>query len=156
MEEITNNSSPSPDSFDYEMCKANNGKRFANYLLDIVMYYIISFIAGFILGFVLVITDKRELLESKLFLYGIAFIVVFGYYIFFEYVFGRTVGKFATGTKVITTSGDRPSFGVIVLRTLCRCIPLEPFSFLFSDGWHDSITNTLVVDIHKLKTLQNQ
>jgi uncharacterized RDD family membrane protein YckC len=156
MEEITNNNALTPDAFDYEMCKAGNGKRFANYLLDVVIYYILSFIAGFILGFVLVLTDNRDLVHSKPLLYGVAFIIIFGYYIFFEYAFGRTVGKFATGTKVITTSGERPSLGNVALRTLCRCIPFEPFSFLFGDGWHDSFTNTLVVDIEKIKLLQNQ
>jgi hypothetical protein len=41
----------------------------------------------------------------------------------------------------------RPPFGTMVLRSLCRLIPFEPFSFLGSDarGWHDSITKTRVV-----------
>jgi len=38
---------------------------------------------------------------------------------------------------------------MIVIRSLCRFIPLEAFSFLFNDGsgWHDTISSTKVINI---------
>jgi uncharacterized RDD family membrane protein YckC len=42
---------------------------------------------------------------------------------------GKTVGKYVTGTQVLTEDGEQPSVGTIFIRTLCRIIPFEPFSF---------------------------
>ena len=49
--------------------------------------------------------------------------------------------------------GSKPIFQDIFLRSLCRFIPFEVFSFLGSEGrgWHDSMSNTYVVDIAKFE-----
>jgi uncharacterized RDD family membrane protein YckC len=72
-----------------------------------------------------------------------------GYYLVMEAAFGRTIGKLATGTRVVTVEGGAASFGQILGRTLCRLIPFEAFSFLTENavGWHDSIPKTRVVKI---------
>lgn len=69
------------------------------------------------------------------------------YYFVMELVFGRTVGKIVTGTKVVRADGSRPSAGQIIGRTLSRIIPFEAFSFFSSPcvGWHDSLSGTRVV-----------
>ncbi len=70
------------------------------------------------------------------------------YYLIFESLFGRTPGKFLTGTKVIDYNGNKPNFKRILIRSLCRLIPIDALSFLFSeDGWHDSISKTSVINI---------
>jgi uncharacterized RDD family membrane protein YckC len=72
------------------------------------------------------------------------------YYLFMESVFGRTVGKLITGTKVIDLEGKRPSFLTLLGRSLARIVPFEPFSFLGNDrGWHDRWSDTRVVDMRK-------
>lgn len=60
---------------------------------------------------------------------------------------GKTIGKLLTGTKVVDSTGGPASIKTAFLRSLCRYIPFEPFSFLSSDarGWHDSITKTWVI-----------
>lgn len=60
-------------------------------------------------------------------------------------------------TKVINEAGEAPDFKEALLRSLCRLIPFDAFSFLGSDGrgWHDSITNTYVVDVKKFEKAQN-
>ncbi|MGE5446838.1 MAG: RDD family protein [Bacteroidales bacterium] len=70
------------------------------------------------------------------------------YYLIFEGVFKTTLGKLITRTKVIRLDGNSISFYKGLARTLCRLIPLEPFSYLLKKdfGWHDSITGTRVVD----------
>lgn len=60
-------------------------------------------------------------------------------------------------TKVINESGKAPDFKEALLRSLFCLIPFDAFSFLGSDGrgWHDSITNTYIVDVKKFEKAQN-
>ena len=75
---------------------------------------------------------------------GIAFYVL--YYVCFEVVSGRTIGKIVTGTRVVTLSGLALSIPTVMLRTLCRLLPFEPMSFSLGETWwHDSLSRTQVV-----------
>lgn len=71
----------------------------------------------------------------------------FIYYVGFEAAFGRTPGKLLTGTRVVTLTGEPPSFGQCLGRAFARCVPFEPLSFLGGDGvgWHDKWTDTRVI-----------
>ncbi len=73
------------------------------------------------------------------------------YYLIFEGIFKTTLGKLITRTKIVRLDGDSISFCNGLARTLCRLIPLEPFSYLFKKefGWHDNITDTRVVNKSK-------
>ena len=75
-------------------------------------------------------------------------IIMLIYYVFMEYKFGKTIGKFITRTKVVSTNGNELSFGQCLGRILCRMIPFNQLSGLFMSGvfWHDSIPKTLVVE----------
>ncbi len=77
------------------------------------------------------------------------------YYLFFEGVFKITIGKLITRTKIIGLDGNKISFYNALTRTLCRLIPLEPFSYLSNKefGWHDSITNTRIINKTKNQQL---
>lgn len=123
----------------------SGGIRFANFLIDYVMVIILMFIAIIFLalsGF-----NVDAIGESQLYSYGVAILVHFIYYTFAEGLTGRTIGKLITGTKVVSDDGTAPSIGQVALRSICRHIPFEPFSFLGStaNGWHDSISATYVV-----------
>jgi uncharacterized RDD family membrane protein YckC len=74
-------------------------------------------------------------------------LLIFLYYLVLEVGCGTTPGKLLTGSKVIDIHGGHPTRMQFLLRTLCRFIPFEPFSFLDRDGkgWHDSFTKTYVV-----------
>ena len=117
--------------------------RLANYLIDVVVYLVFSFVVGVfttLLGLSEIITSVNE--------YVLGFFFIMFYYSMLEGLTGRTIGKFITGTKVIMVNGTRPNFDTILGRSLCRLIPFEPLSFLFSEtGWHDRITKTRVVMI---------
>lgn len=72
------------------------------------------------------------------------------YYIVTEGVFGSTVGKLVTGTRVVDERGRRPSLGQIVGRSFSRLIPLDQLSAYFTEGgecrtWHDKLSKTRVV-----------
>ncbi|UII34354.1 RDD family protein [Fulvivirga ulvae] len=120
---------------------ASAGQRIGNYVIDTIAYYILLIVFIFILGFLGILDD------SPILIYPLAFGIIFGYYIIMEATFGKTLGKFVTGTKVVTENGEKPSAGAIVGRTFCRLIPFEAFSLLGSQaiGWHDSIPGTRVI-----------
>lgn len=80
--------------------------------------------------------------------YLVSYSGMFIYYFFTELLLkGRTIGKFITGTRAITTDFNVLSAGDAAKRTLSRFVPFEAFSFLgnYDNGWHDRWTDTMVV-----------
>jgi hypothetical protein len=64
-----------------------------------------------------------------------------------EALFGRTLGKLVTRTRVVSESGAPATFWQLLMRTLYRLMPFEGFSFLATrrPGWHDRWSKTRVV-----------
>lgn len=143
---------------------AGKGARFANYLIDAIIY-------GGALGYLsysntmtymemvqndpeaLMAMDPMEL-QSQMSVTGSTFGDIFlnlgimvGYYALCEGLLkGRTIGKFVTGTKAVKKDGSDISFGQAIGRSFARLIPFEPLSVLFGKkGWHDTIPGTMVV-----------
>jgi uncharacterized RDD family membrane protein YckC len=139
---------------DYEYPDASGGKRFLNYLIDLVcgigFIVLLAALTGVLEGFG-VISGSEEWLESMGPLEERVFysLLLGLYYVLMEGLFGRTIGKLVTGTKVIGLDGLHPGWGTIILRSLARLVPFEPFSFLASEGsgWHDRWTDTRVIDL---------
>lgn len=121
--------------------RVNGWIRFANFIIDRIIILVISVITGLFIGFS---GGSVSTFESIV----IARLIIVSYYIIFEASFGQSIGKFATGTVVVTEDGEKAPFSKILGRSFCRIIPFEPFSFLGSEasGWHDSITGTRVID----------
>ena len=132
--------------------EASLDKRFANLLLDSIILFIINFMFSLFIGLLLIFTSPLMFDKfTNLGLFGnylIGFVIGTIYYTLFEMYFGRTLGKFITKTKVVSTNGDKPSLNVIFIRTLCRYIPFEAFSYLGSSksGWHDKLSGTKVIN----------
>ncbi|MGB5555814.1 MAG: RDD family protein [Flavobacteriaceae bacterium] len=132
---------------------AGQGKRLANYLIDQLFLIGLALIIGSILGAVLVYRYPNYIYlldeENRLRDYALGFVIALIYYSFFEGITGRSLGKFFTKTKVITEEGKKPNFSTILIRSLCRSIPFNHFSFLSHDavGWHDKFSKTRVVEI---------
>lgn len=55
-------------------------------------------------------------------------LLLLAYFPVTEGVWGRSVGKFATGTIVIDAAGNRPAVWRIVVRTLLRIVEVNPFA----------------------------
>ncbi|SFF31605.1 RDD family protein [Sunxiuqinia elliptica] len=131
---------------------ASQSKRFANYLIDLVFYLIFSFFFGIILGLILVLFSPDSLWifeeDNRLINYALGVIAGMIYYSTLEIVCGRTPAKFITKTKVVDEHGEQPKISTILVRSLCRFIPFEPFSFLGSEGsgWHDRLSKTKVIN----------
>ena len=133
--------------FDPRDYMVSAGKRFANYLLDIVCIYALIFLIAIVLTLagIQIPTDKLSLnLISILFL--------FLYYFLFEATLGKTPAKFITKTRVVNNTGKLPEALTIAGRSLSRIVPFDAFSFLgsYARGWHDQWSHTWVIDEKKL------
>jgi len=117
--------------------------RFATFFIDYIAVYAYGYVVGF--GAVLAFGTAGMRAIQSVPQFVLAVLLMFTYYVFFEGIWGRTPGKFVCGTVVVTQGGTKPTLGRIALRTVCRFIPFEPFSFFGERGWHDEISNTYVV-----------
>jgi uncharacterized RDD family membrane protein YckC len=127
------------------------GKRFLNYILDLIFLYIFSLVLWEILW---IISSDLVRLTTDMNEYLVGVVVGTIFYATCESIWSKTPAKFITKTKVITEKGEKPELSNIIRRTLIRFIPLEPFSFLSSDrpkGWHDRWSKTMVVDDETIK-----
>lgn len=131
---------------------ATQGQRFLNYLIDLIVQYLIIFVLGFVFSVLSLLTGYTGIMEwigsmGDLEGYVVFFFVLILYYTLFESLCSRTIGKYITKTIVVNEDGSKPDSQIILKRTLCRLIPFDGFSFLGSGrGWHDSISDTYVVD----------
>lgn len=131
--------------------KASLGTRFVNNFIDTIILLIINFILSFISAVIYNITFIHffYFYNNGGFLWNMFMGSVFGFVYFFfweNFTDGRTPGKYITGTKVISTDGKKPTTRQIVSRSLYRLIPFEAFTFFGTDGWHDSMTDTRVIN----------
>lgn len=137
---------------------ASKGLRFANFIVDYIVQIVIGAGIGFVIGVVSELTGNYGLVDfffnsGRLMEFIFGYIILLIYYTTMETLTGRSLGKFITKTKVVIYDGSKPTFNEILVRSLCRLIPLEHFSFLGEDGkgWHDSISKTYVVDVAKFE-----
>lgn len=147
--------------FEVNLVQVTSGKRFANYIIDLIIFYlfmialgiVLAFISPALLDFVSSDTPGAEIIDRLISL------ILYGFFMgFYEYFTkGRTIGKIITGTKAVQTDGSNLSFDKAMLRGLCRAIPFEPFSAFGypSYPWHDKWTNTFVVNVRR-STLPEQ
>lgn len=130
---------------------ASAGARFLNYIIDLAVFVIILIVIGVLLGILIALFGLNGLSVwvdnlGDLGWNVIVISVSMMYYTLTEGLFGRSLGKFITGTIVVDENGEKPTLGIAFKRSLCRLIPFDAFTFLGgSRGWHDSISNTYVV-----------
>lgn len=140
---------------------AARSSRFVNLIIDFIITTILTLsimmgcnwlydytgITGFQIGPVSLDNTRYTML-------GICVQIV--YYGLFETLSMRTLGKYVTNTIVVNTDGSTPDTNRILVRTLCRQIPLEFISFfgVLPIGWHDTISKTVVVDAARFKHAQ--
>jgi len=133
---------------DYHYKEASTGQRFANYIIDLVCFYI--FIIGLFAVIVLVTgddavitwVDNLPILVDRLIgllMYGIFMALIEGF------TNGRSVGKLITGTRAMRWNDQSFGWGEAFGRGICRMVPFEPFSALGGNPWHDKWTDTRVV-----------
>lgn len=143
-----------------ERHKAAKWTRLANLLIDRVIF-ILTF---YILGYVLVAIDQifgiyffteylLKISEVSRFTDILFTSILFFFYTFFMEYFtnGRTLGKYITGTQVITIDGKKPTIREYFIRSITRIVPFDGLSFLGENGWHDSWSDTRVINVKNYK-----
>ena len=137
---------------DVVLKSASAGKRFANFIIDLIVFMILAFGFGIVSAIVVLIIypEAADTIETEFEKYNLLFALVLrvAYYTVMEASSGRTIGKLLTGTRVVDKDGKTPGFNAVFLRSLARMVPFEAFSFLGTvpRGWHDTWTDTWVID----------
>ncbi len=125
--------------------------RIGNLFLDVIIFRVLAYTTIFIFAFLVVyfglVTPSSFENIDPITDWFIGVSLLWLYCFAFEAKWQRSPAKFITGTKVITSTGTKPSVGVIAKRALIRLIPFEPFSFGGSGvrGWHDRWSGTYVI-----------
>ena len=121
-------------------------RRFLNLIIDSIGISIFAYIISYLIAILLPSIALMMLGMNQTLLGAIIAII---YYVFFESVWSKTPAKFITKTRVVMEDGEKPNFGIIVIRTLVRCIPFEALTLLSPKrprGWHDKWSRTIVID----------
>ncbi|HSB93673.1 MAG TPA: RDD family protein [Flavitalea sp.] len=136
---------------DYHV-RASSGKRFLNYLIDVVMFYLLIVIVGIVLG--IMSPAVVEYLDSDDSTFGlidriVTLFLYAGYMGFCEMMFkGKSVGKMITGCRAVNLDGSTITGKTAFLRGLSRAVPFASFS-AFGDPcnpWQDRWTDSMVVN----------
>ena len=138
------------------------GPRFGHFVVDYIILRIIIYIIQFSY---LMITTGDIVYNHNSFLLAFlnSFTLLFlypVYYLICEYFWQKTPGKYLTKTIVIDEYGNKPDLRTIILRSIIRIVPFEPFSSLSDDysyAWHDKWSKTWVVtevELAELRKLQ--
>jgi uncharacterized RDD family membrane protein YckC len=131
----------------FDSSKVTSWTRLIHFFVDLIAFFLIALILSLVLDLFLPTPDQGTL---NLIGYGLILIAFFLYFVYMEYKYQKTIGKFLTKTKVVMTDGRKPELNEIFIRTVCRLIPLDRISFLFTkNGFHDRLSNTTVIKEEK-------
>lgn len=128
---------------------ATSGKRLLTFLIDRTATFGLVYLAGMAIAAYLPMEMQVDLAEIPGIDYVISYIIFYLFYVVLEGTTGRSLGKFVTGTKVLSKDYERASLPQIMGRSLVRLVPFEHFSILFGNEgmWHDQASNTITVDL---------
>ncbi|MDD4993564.1 MAG: RDD family protein [Paludibacter sp.] len=128
---------------EFESSIVSSWTRLIHTVIDFFGFIIIAVILSHILQLFYNPSDK---LTIRLLGYALLLVSFFLYFVFMEYKFQKTIGKFLTKTKVVMADGRRPELNEIVIRTACRLIPFDYISYIFTkNGFHDKFSNSTVI-----------
>jgi uncharacterized RDD family membrane protein YckC len=139
------------DDIDYTYTQASQHQRFGNYLIDRLAFYglwriFLTLFARPILSILYATSRDKTVIQFELLLVACLFFLV--YFTALEALTkGKTLGKWFTGTRVVTADGHQLTPKLALLRSLCRLVPFEFLSAIGKPSypWHDKWTGTLVI-----------
>ncbi len=117
---------------------AKKSSRLFNWIIDLSIILLFGF-RNFRILMNDIISEDIDFLNSSIIWFFL--INLFCYYLVTEFLFLQTIGKLHNDSMVEYQDNK---FKSILIRTFCRIIPFEPFSFLEGYDWHDSISKTKV------------
>ena len=146
-----------------QLVQAGYGKRFINYCVDFLVFSIVASFVLLALKPVYPLADKIINRQPIGFAEQLMMTFFYGLYMsLMETVLGgKSIGKFITGTRAVTLSGQPVTGQQAFLRGLIRMIPfpfeqvsaltfsVQPTTLLPPYPWHDRWSSTLVIDESK-------
>jgi uncharacterized RDD family membrane protein YckC len=132
--------------------RASSGKRFANYIIDIIVFYLLLFMLGVVLAVAAPSTFTSWTSDSNSFGLMDRLLSIFFYAVYMSIVEallkGKSVGKFITKTRAVNLDGTPISASTAFSRGFSRAVPFCAFSALGSEcnPWQDRWTNTMVIN----------
>jgi len=133
------------------LIRASTGKRFANYIIDVLLFYAI--VVGVGIAIVLFSPVTADSLGDSspitvmdriigLVLYAVFMSLVEGLFK------GKSLGKLITGTRAVNLDGSKISFRKAFARGFSRAVPFSAFTAFGTpcDPIQDSWTHTMVID----------
>jgi len=132
---------------------ATVGQRFINYLIDLVIFFIVVAGISVIMQIFFAFTGTAyedaggdTLSGNKLVDYLISYTLYVVFYTFCEGSSGgRTIGKLVTRTKAVREDETAITWKDAFIRSLCRIVPFDVLSAFKGYPWHDKWTNTKVI-----------
>ncbi len=112
--------------------------------------FVIDFLFSSVFGVLIAILTFKNYITA----YFIYLSVRSLYYYLFELLYGRTLGKFQTQTKVVNFKGGKPSSVQLLKRNMSRFISI--FSGVNDDerAIHDNFSNTFVIKDTELQKIE--
>lgn len=134
--------------------------RIINFVIDTCIVSALLRLHMIIVIILLAFVVRADVFDSMLLPYLLSFLSVkiwicVCYFFYSEFLSGRTFGKRMTSTTIVNECGEKPTAKAILVRTICRLIPLDFCSCFFyreqlKKGqyifWHDKFSHTRVVE----------
>ena len=142
-------------TFETEFVRATTGQRFANYLIDVIVFYGLFIVFGIILVVLSPSTIENMDTDSSGFglLDRLFTLILYALYMGLLEALskGKSLGKLITGTRAINMDGSKISFSTAFARGFSRAVPFCVFSAFGTpcNPWQDRWTGTMVIDEKK-------
>ncbi len=131
-----------------EVRTVSGGARFGHFFIDSIVFMFLFSLLSLIFALTLETITDPVFFQISEFISGIIIFLIYPlFYFLFENKWQQTPGKMLNNTVVIDQYGNKPSTRQLIMRSLLRLVPLEPYS-CFGDrsrGWHDKWSDTWVV-----------
>jgi len=126
-------------------------RRFVAYYIDGFFVFFATFAAYIVYISSLGINLEEMQTPSIWLLFKFQLITTMVYFIVFEFLFGRTIGKIIMKFRIegLDPLKSFKRFIQVIGRTLMRLVPFDPFSIFLNEErrmWHDNVSKTRVVD----------
>ncbi|MCG9899839.1 MAG: RDD family protein [Hydrotalea sp.] len=119
------------------------GTRALNFFVDTILVFILAFAAKKVYNFYVFFWGMVPL-NFGWFFFGSMVV----YYFVLESIWGRTLGKWFSYSKVVNSKGEKPGVLRILLRSISRVILIDMFFIPFlGKTLHDYISGTDVVEV---------
>ena len=143
------------EDLNLDYCRASTSKRFANYIIDLIVFYI-----AFLCVLMVIEIIRPGLFEG---INGLVdrLITMVCYALLMWFIeaisHGKSLGKLITGTKAVNPDGTDIDFQKAFVRNIVRAIPFNALSALGNpcEPWHDRWSDTIVIEEKKV-ALQRQ